>query len=713
MTARVRTGRGVLLCGVAAAACLLEAGAAMATDEIVVTARRRAETLQSVPIAVSSFEEERLNDLQASSIDGLSAFVPNLNLVQGRGSASSANIFIRGIGQPDALATFDPGAGVYVDDVYISRIRGALFDIVDLERMEVLRGPQGTLYGKNSIAGAIKLISRKPDDTFRLATDVTVGEYERVDLRGSVSGPLVTEKLAAGLTLFTANRNGFVTDPLTGDEYNDKETVGGRLLLRATPSPDLEILFSVDGTEEHPSITIGRAEDRLTTFGGGFTLRPAPTGEYDFTAASTVERKSQDLEHYGTGLTASWTATDSLTAKSITAYRNLHYNDYVDIDATELVLGDVFVGVDQYQFSQEVQALYDAGGRFTGVAGLFYLHESIKSDQIAFGDDLFGVTFTRDVNDDLDLNSYAAFGQGSYQLTDRLSLSAGLRFTWEEKTYRRFTTTNFGGTFAFQDAEGWGAWTPSASIDYDWTPDFMTYASISRGFKSGGFNGRANSPGEEEAYEPEFVWTYEVGAKSQWADGRLRANFAAFYNDYTDFQARVAGMDIGDFPVLNAGQLVSYGAELELTAQPIEALTLAANLGYLNAEYEEFIDGTVDRSDDVVPFSPDWTLGLLASYRIGLGNAGDLTLTGTGTFKSDHYLSVDNDELLTQDNFWVVNALATWVSPEGHYSLSAGVKNLFDELYKTDAQEFSNVGNIKTAYYGDPRTLNLTFRVRY
>ena len=222
----------------AAPALAQEAGAEPETrDVITVTARRREENLQDVPVAISAFNGEDIRLEQgAQDIGGLQGQVPNLNIVQGRGSNSSANIFIRGIGQPDALATFDPGVGVYVDDVYISRIRGALFDIFDLGRIEVLRGPQGTLYGKNTIGGAIKLVSERPGDEPSVDVSATYGSYNQMDLRARFASPLVDDVLSGALSLYRGSRDGFVTDPVTGAEYNDKNTFAARGSLYYTPA---------------------------------------------------------------------------------------------------------------------------------------------------------------------------------------------------------------------------------------------------------------------------------------------------------------------------------------------------------------------------------------------------------------------------------------------------------------------------------------------
>jgi iron complex outermembrane receptor protein len=741
--------RSVRACAAAAAAlCAVPAvlaqeapaarpAAAAGLEEITVTARRREELLQNVPIAVSAFSSEELRMLQAEDLGGLQGNVPNLNLVQGRGSATSANVYIRGIGQPDALQTFDPAVGIYLDDVFISRIQGALFNLYDIERVEVLRGPQGTLYGKNTIAGAIRLISKRPPEALSGNFELGYGDYNRIDAKAYVGGP-VTDSFGASIAGLYSTRDGIVEDPTTGREYNDIDTASGRAILSYEPSDKVDVTLALDYTRQRNALNLGRAEAPLiqvNLLGGVKVLQPAPTGDWEFESRTSFKGdEGQSLDHAGVALTIGWELSDAWNLKSITGYRDLDVDNYIDIDASAYELGDVFVGVDQDQLSQEFQFLFDDGGRLNAVFGLYYLSEGITSHQEAYADDFltYGtlpLTFLRTIDDDLDTDSYAVFGQATWRFTDRLATTLGLRYTKEDKDYFRTTSTFWSlpalnSTFEYTDDDSWDAVTPSFSLDYKLAEDSLLYASAGRGFKSGGFNGRANSPGETGAYDPEYVWTYEIGSKNTLADGSLRLNGAVFYSDYTDFQARVSEVVNPDapvptfsFPVLNAGALDIWGAELELLWIPVDGLTLQAQVGYLDADYKEFTEtvrgpGGVpverDRSGDEPPFAPDWTSRVGASYEFGLGDRGSLTFAADMMYRTKSWLSVDNREVLTQDAFALMNVLASWQSESKTWRASAGVKNVTDEVYKTDAQEFSSVGNIQTAYYGDPRTWQVT-----
>ena len=715
-------------------------------EELVVTARRTEENLQSTPVAISAFTQESLTRQGAVNVTDLQGAVPNLNLVQGRGSSNATNIYIRGVGQPDALQTFDPAVGVYVDDVYISRIRGTQFDLLDLARVEVLRGPQGTLYGKNTIGGALKLVSRAPDQTVRSQATATVGSYDQVEGKLALSGP-VSDTLALGIAAMGAARGGYVKDPVSNTEYNDKNTVAGRVSLAWTPTDRLRVDASADYTHDKSAMTVGQPTSTLASAFGAILLPlPAIPAVYDFKTTTTPGLPNETrFEHWGTQATISYELSDALTFKSITAYRNLDSDDFIDIDASAVKLGDVAVRVDQDQTSQEFQLAYNQGP-WQAVAGAYYLKENVASHQEAYADAFVApFSFLRTVDDDLTTTSWAAYGNASYALTEQLRLSAGVRYTKEEKDYFRTTSTfsNFAalnGKFAFKANKSWDDVSPMISLDYQASDDVFLYARASKGFKSGGFNGRANNPGEEQPYAPETAVSYEAGAKTQMFDNRVRANFTVFMNDYQDFQARVGRSVTSptqpipaiDFAVLNAGKLKISGAELELAAAPIEGLSLNAEVGYLKAEYEEFNEQraatlpatgfvTLDRSWQTPAFSPELTARLAAAYEVNLGDNGSVTLGTQARYRSEMALAVDNANLATrarfpgmwQDSYWLHDAQIVWQNTDK--TLSAGLygKNLADELYRTDAQEFSSVGGIRTVYYGAPRTFMFTVTMKH
>lgn len=714
-------------------------------EDIIVTARRTEESAQRTPLALTAFSGETLARAGAQQVTDLQGTVPNLNLVQGRGSSNATNIYIRGVGQPDALQTFDPAVGVYVDDVYYSRIRGTQFDLLDLERVEVLRGPQGTLYGKNTIGGALKLISRRPDQDFRARASAAYGDYDMIDVQGAVSGP-VTDSLALGLSALHSERGGYVTDPATGAEYNDKNSTAVRASLAWDPASNIRVDLNADYAKDDAGLTVGQAQNSLTYLTGGVVYPvPSPVPEYDFQTRTTPGLPNETrLETWGTALRLTWDLSDRLSLKSITAYRELETDDYIDFDATELEIADALVAVDQNQTSQELQLTY-SGERATAVGGLYWLKENVDSHQESYNDGLLGPAFgnsgfLRTIDDTLETTSKAVYGNVSYAVTEALRLSAGVRYTEEEKDYWRTTSTfysllpAFNATYVFAPPTGkWDDTSIMLSADYQLSSDAMVYARYAQGFKSGGFNGRANSATEATAYDPETADTFEVGAKTTYWDNRLRLNLAAFVTQYEDFQARVSGIDtdpVTGLPapvlsVINAGALDIFGFEIEGVAVPVQGLTLDTQIGFLDADYKEFDDARFagfggSRSFQDPAFSPRWTMRFGGQYEHQLAGGSSLTFGAAAKYRSRMALAVDNTLLdgteiagMFQDEYWLHDARVVWNDPSDRYSIGLYGQNLSDEVYKTDAQEFSSIGNIRTAYYGAPRTWMVKFTARY
>jgi len=735
---------------------------ASAVEDIIVTARRTEESAQKTPLALTAFSGETLERAGAQQVTDLQGAVPNLNIVQGRGSSNSTNIYIRGVGQPDALQTFDPAVGVYVDDVYYSRIRGTQFDLLDLERVEVLRGPQGTLYGKNTIGGALKLVSRRPGQDFRARGSVAYGDYDLIDVQAAVSGP-ISDTLALGLSALHSERGGYVTDPVTGAEYNDKNSNAVRASLAWDPAANIRVDLNADYSKDDAGLTVGQATNSLSYLGYGVAYPVAtPTPEYDFKTRTTPGLPNETrLETWGSALRMTWDLSDALTLKSITSYRELNTDDYIDFDATELEIADALVAVDQKQTSQELQLTYSTD-RLTAVGGLYWLKEDVSSHQESYNDALLGpaygnATFIRYIDDALETTSKAAYANLSYSVTDALRLSAGVRYTKEEKDYARLTSVVssflFGGvpilntSYAFAPPTGeYEDTSIMLSADYQLSEDAMVYARYSQGFKSGGFNGRANGPTEATEYQPETADTFEVGAKTQYWDNRMRLNFAAFMTKYDDFQARVSGIDTppgGGVPtpvlsVINAGSLDIFGFEFEGVLAPMRGLTLDAQLGFLNADYKEFDDVRFfnfsgSRAFQDPAFSPRWTLRLGGQYEYMLNGGASLTFGGSAKFRSEAALAVDNTLIYTdatvtparptgtaeklpgmyQDDYWLYDARVVWSDASDRYTIGLYGQNLSDEVYKTDAQEFSSIGNIRTAYYGAPRTWMVKLTAKY
>jgi iron complex outermembrane receptor protein len=692
---------------------------ATAVDEIVVTARRRTERLQDVPVAVTALTSESLETLQATDIGDIQGAVPNLTLHTG--DASNAVVYIRGVGQVDSLAFADPGVGIYVDDVYLGRAQGAFLSVYDVDRIEVLRGPQGTLYGRNTIGGAIKFVSTPLRPELNGRIEASVGDYDLREVRGAVGGA-IGEGLLAKAAISYASREGYGQNAFDGRSDGDKDQLAGRLAFEYRPSDTFSLRLNIDASRDRPDTS--RTPARATSV---FGLYPATTS--DPFAVDADFNDLADLDTFGVSLTGEWAMSDSLTVKSITAYRSIDYSSHLDLDATPLPFFGIYDDETQSQVSQEIQLAYDGGGRLNWVGGLFYFAEEDSTFAGLFGPAITVVT--AELNE-YENRSFAAYGQGSYDLTERLSLTAGLRYTYEEKDFFRTqdliigaTTVPERGDTGFQlvqidTSSDWSSLSPKIGLDYRASPDLLIYASASRGFKSGGFDGRAATQGAAAPYDPETLWAYEAGIKSSLFDRRLTANVAAFWNDYTDLQLSSFVADpggVGGFGALftNAGAATIRGVEVEVVARPTSALTLNGTLAYLDGQYDEYIGpGGLDISDQrELVNAPEWSGRLGAVYAFELGANGRVTLGADASYRSKTYPTVSSSEVVAQDAYTLVDAFVRWERADGVVFAELGAKNLTDERYIDHAFDLSASPGYELAYYGAPSTVRFTLGARF
>lgn len=692
---------------------------ATTVDEIIVTARRRNERLQDVPVAVTALTDEVLQDLQATDIGDLQGAVPNLTLHTG--DASNAVVYIRGVGQVDSLAFADPGVGIYVDDVYLGRAQGAFLSVYDVDRIEVLRGPQGTLYGRNTIGGAIKFVSTPLRSELNGRLEGSIGDYDLREARGTIGGALSETLLAKAAFSYSA-RDGYADNAFDGGTDGDKNQIAGRLAFEWRPSDRASYRLNIDGSRDRPDRS--RTPARATSVFGLY----APTLDDPFQVDADFNDLA-DLDTFGVSLTAEWGLSDALTLKSITAYRTMDYASHLDLDATPLPFFGIYDDEEQSQFSQELQLAYDGGGRLNWVAGLFYFGEEDSTFAGLFGPAITVVT--AELND-YDNTSLAAYGQGSYDLTDRLTLTAGLRYTYEEKDFFRTQDLIIGATtvpergdtgfnlVTLNQSSDWSSLSPKIGLDYRINPDVMAYVSASRGFKSGGFDGRAATPAAAVPYDPETLWAYEIGVKSSLFDRRVTANVAAFWNDYTDLQLSSFVADpngVGGFGALftNAGAATIRGVEIEVLARPIEALSINATLSYLDGQYDEYIGpGGLDISDQrELVNAPEWAWRLGATYDFDLGAQGTLRVGADASYRSKTYPTVSSSEVVAQDAYTLVDAFVRWQAPDDRLFAELGGKNLTDERYIDHAFDLSASPGYELAYFAAPRTVRLTIGTRF
>ncbi len=698
--------------------------------DIVVTARRRAESVIDVPIAMSVVTGDQLSRAGAVDITALQDKTPNLTLQIARGSNSTLIAFSRGVGQQDPLWGFEPGVGLYLDDVYVARPQGAVLDIFDVERVEVLRGPQGTLYGRNTIGGAIKYVTKRLGNDYAATARASYGSYNQFDLVGQVTVP-IGDTFAIGGAIARYKRDGYGRNLTTGADQYDKDVLAARVSAEWTPTDAIFVRVAGDRTLDRSNPRHGT---RLT--GNGNDPRYAPTGNVYDTRAGIGDRNRVVAQ--GVSLTGEFQLSDLLTFKSISAYREGATNTVIDFDNTALPTLDVPAEYDDNQFTQELQLLLQ-GDRVQGVVGLYYLNATASG---AFDTVLGGLNLTTLTSGEVKTKSYAAFGDISFDVTDQLKISGGLRYTKDDKTgtvfrrnYTGIRSPRFGNANAvpglirtnYTNDRSFDQFTPRVSISYEPRKDLNLYASWGRGFKSGGFDMRGDAvftPTTVNGYDPEKITSYEVGMKGAFLDRTLFLNMAGYYSRYTDQQVTIQVPNINggiaSF-VDNAGKADIYGLEIEGRMVPSRNFSAQVSFGYTNADYKEFLTfingGTtpVDVSNQrVFQNTPEFTAA--ASFTASTDFAGGaLSVTPEVTLRSDYSLFEIPTPALDQDGYALVNASVNWLSDNGRYRLGMALRNLTDERYRVGGYNFPGAlfGNSIIGYYGPPRTATATFEVRF
>ncbi len=701
------------------------------SGDIIVSARRRDESLLEVPIAVSTFSGETLEAQGAPDITALQRQTPNLTLQVARGSNSTLIAFIRGVGQQDPLWGFEPGVGLYVDDVYVARPQGAVLDIFDVERIEILRGPQGTLYGRNTIGGAIKYVTKRLGNEFSGNVRATYGSYNQIDLVGSVSVPL-GENFAVGGAVAWLQRDGYGTNLTTGAEHYDKDVLAGRLSAEFD-NGDLFVRVAADRTEDKSNPRHGT---RLTGNGGLAAFEPTDS-VYD-TRAGLGDENSVMTQ--GVSLTGELALSDTLTLKSITAYRDGRTDTLIDFDNTPGPVLDIPAYYEDDQLTQEIQLTYE-GDRLQGVVGVFYLDGRAEG---AFDTIIGNANLTTYTAGRVDTKSIAFFGDFSYDLTDQFKLSAGLRWTKDKKEatvlrqdYLGIGSPAFGNPNAiffrtrtdYTNDRSFEKFTPRVSLSYQPNEDLNLYASWGRGFKSGGFDMRGDAifiPSTVNGYEPETIDSWELGMKGAFLDRTLFINAAAFYSDYKDQQVTVQAVqpppNVGVASVVdNAGQAEIYGFELEVRAVPTDNLQLNLAFGYIHAEYKEFLTfiagGTtpVDVADQrVFQNTPEFVINANATWSNPLFG-GTLAITPAVALRSEQSMFEIPNALLDQPATVIVDASVNWTSGDDRFTIGVHGRNLTDEKYRVGGYNFPGalLGNSIIGYYGPPRTVAVTAGVKF
>lgn len=655
-------------------------------SDIVVTAQRREQRLQEVPLAVSAFSMETLQDGKVESLLNLDGKVPNVVLAPVGAYPFASAFFIRGLGYADVESSFEPSVGVELDGVYLSRNVGAVQDFFDIGGVTILRGPQGTLYGRNTIGGVVSVQSRAPTFDFGARGQLTFGSNGRQELRAGVEGALIEDKLAGKFSILAKTYDGYIKND-DGRDLGAQDVLSMRGALLWQPSATFDATLIVDYTKDEGT-------------GAAFQNASLPNmvlpqyGEYadddgDPFLAHVGDDIFSDLEALGLTLNANWDL-GPVTLTSITGYRKTDTEVLSDFDATPLKFMTVHRDETHDQFSQEFRLSSNTEGKLNYVLGAYFMTQEydIGTGQhgLVFGGPNAGSTIYTSQKSD----SWALFGQADYELITGLTLTAGARYSKEEKT---FTTQ----PLFYPDSETFDAsfddFSPKLGISYKWSDTLMTYAQYSRGFRAGGFNGRAGSFDAVGPYDSETVDSYEIGVKSDLFNRRLRLNAAVFTSDYQDMQQSVQqlipGTLINQTLVANVGAATIAGFEGEATALLTDAFTVTASVGYLDASYDDFTAdlgdglGLIDRTYLPMPYAPKWSNSVTFNYKQNF-DFGQVTAQASIRRMTDMYTSFNTlnatSDLTMRKSNTIVDGSIGLELPDGRWRVSLWGKNLTDEL---------------------------------
>jgi iron complex outermembrane receptor protein len=702
--------RGALAAAALTATSAFTAHAAEETDAsslqtVTVTARKRAEDAQSVPISITAYNQDELEARSVQRLSDLGQLTPNLLYGQKIQSGSSAgHVYIRGIGQQDTNVAFSPGVGIYVDGVYLGRAQANDVDMPDIARVEVLFGPQGTLFGKNTNGGAINIVTRRPDASASGPSgslEVQGGNYRRLDATTFLNLPLVKDTAALELSAATYHSDGY-SQRADGQDQANRNRSSGRVQLLLRPSDNLEATFSVDGTtfDEHSAAYRLVAVRTSSPIPGLYAAQTPYRYDDRWVTASDFRYDGTGPNRnaggvWGTSLTVQWDQAWG-TLKSISAFRQLSIDSQFDPDGSPLTVLDVFNIVQQHQVSQELQGSGTSlSGKLDWVAGLYYFKEIAQDNQPAnVAVELFNGAANFDPQLHVVNQNYAAFGQVNYHLSPSLTLTFGAR-EGVDTAYAGLIQTGFPTpvvqTPFVEHSARWSSFLPRFSASWQWNPEVMTFVSAAEGSKSGGFNGRASSANEFTRFEPERVWSYEAGIRSDWLGKRLRFNATAFYNDYRDFQIQlnrsvtdpVTGQPVAFSFVGNIPKARVRGAEISIEALPIAPLRLSAGLGITDGKYLRVLAGAPVTTSSQFVNAPRFTFTASAEYETGIGALGHLTGRIDYVHKSRIQYDYSNSALVAQAPYGLLNARLTWQPIDRRLSLFAFGTNLTDTHYAT------------------------------
>jgi len=729
-----------------------------ALEEVVVTAQRREQSIQDTPISVTALGGDTLNEIGATDVSGVSDYTPGLLVTPTIGGSVNAGIAIRGAVNSSNNLSRDNAVGMYLNGVPISKTSGAIFDAVDLERVEVLRGPQGTLYGKNTIGGAINLITKKPTGELDGKLSAGIGNEGLWETRGAINSPTLGAigeglgELSARASGFYRERDGFYTnDGPSSDDFDNRDQWGLRIDADWRLGERFDIEYGYDKFEADqtpPMLALTNSATFAFVIPPLYPVVDAATSSGRPESISNDSAFTSEVEIEGHTLTLSYEIPDSvlgdLTFKSITGYRDLHTLSLSDFDGTGLDLFRFKIENDFDQWTQELQLL-GATERTDYVLGVFYYEDNWDTDNPRWLFQLGGDNNDVSQRGAKDV-SVAAFGQLSWipdRFDDRMEITIGGRWTEETKdaynmavdasiydlnpgdpnsgVYVRDASGNpifnaSGGLMPIDTDDSWSEFTPMATVAWRFNDDINGYAKIATGFKSGGFNGVATSNASFlTPFDPETMTTYELGLKSRMLDQRVQLNISAFYNDYDDFQANRFVEEVLGIAIVNAGSATMQGVEVELTARPVPNLDVVLNYSFLDTSYDEFVgDNGSDISDDrYFSYAPENTVFASLKYTFDPFSFGTLSARADYSWTDDYHTGILDDPTTNVDAYGLLNArvdLSAIPLGQGQLRVSAWGRNLSDKEYWSTAL---NLTVFTVNQWADPRSYGVELAYQF
>lgn len=693
-------------------------------EEIMVTSQRREQSLQDIPLSVTALSGRQLRDTGLQNSLAIGDIVPNLEI---KTFGGVPNIFIRGVGNNDFNSSSVSPISIYRDDVVVASTGSQIFALFDVDRVEVLRGPQGTLFGKNTTGGAIQYISKLPDGEFEGYARAGYGRFNLFEAEAAGSIP-IADGLSMRISGITRRRDGERINLFNGEDAINVDEAAARVILRYNPDSNLDVRLSG-----------GKGRDRsdylnpkpLGTVDGGNIFGYTDPAPEDIRILNVNADSRNFSNNTWVALNATISLTDTLTLRSISGYDKSDIDNRVDVDGSPLRVDEITFLTETEQFSQEVQFLY-SDDRINALLGFYFFDENLDArseadliGELSFANGAVPLITTAARNN----KSYSIFGEGTYEVTDKLSVTGGLRYTWDEVSaeHRGFLVPGFFDDDIPNGAEidlvpfgmledTFKAFSWRVVADYNVTDDMLAYASVNRGFKSGTFNiGIITSLAERTQVEPEFLTAYEIGLKSTLFDQRVRLNISAFYYDYSDLQVLSVNQQGSGIPTLgldNAADAKIMGLEFELYAKPVENLDLGLNFGLLDAEYKNYTSGAIDPatgqprdfSGNTLPGAPNFTLSTFAQYIQPLTNdiSASLRLEYNFTGKK-FYNNAEDDLVSSQEGYGLVNIRTAIRQAEDQWEVAFWGRNITGKSYIVDATDLRDFGLIPL-YYGERAT---------